>query len=144
MDILEAITRRVSVRRYLPEPVSPSDLENVRLSAVAAEALTEAELQFHICPEQQISQSMGFIFGIGNIRAPHYLIITAKEVNSYLVDCGYRFEQMILEATRGLGTCWIGGNFKESAIRSALGLDQSRRVVAITPIGKTGGFKPFW
>jgi len=53
------------------------------------------------------------------------------------LDAGYRFEQMILEAIRrGLGTCWVAGLVKETSLRIALGLEESWRVVVLTPIGR--------
>ena len=142
MDILETISRRISIRNYLPEPASASELEEIRLSGLVTEALTDAELYFHLCSERQIGGAVGGIFGnYGRIiRAQHYIVLTVKERKGYLVDSGFRFEQMILEATRrNLGTCWIGGMFKEASIRNALGLDASWRVIAITPIGKIAG-----
>jgi len=43
---------------------------------------------------------------------------------------------MIFEATRrGLGTCWVGLMFKEATLRSTLGLDESWRVIVLSPIG---------
>lgn len=138
MDILEAISQRVSVRTYLTEPAPASELEEIRLMGVISEALTGAQIYFHLYSQQQIGREIKGILGnYGRIiRAPHYMVITAKEYQGYLVDCGFRFEQMILEATRrNLGTCWIGGMFREESIRSALGLDESWRVVAMTPIG---------
>jgi nitroreductase len=56
-----------------------------------------------------------------------------------MVDAGYRFEHMVLEATRcGIGTCWVGGFFRESSLRTTLGLAESERVIALTPVGQGG------
>lgn len=70
------------------------------------------------------------------IRAPHYFVLASREGDGFLTDAGFRFEQMVLEATqRGLGTCWVGLMFKESSLRAFLGLDEGWRVIALTPIG---------
>ena len=53
-----------------------------------------------------------------------------------MLNMGFRMEQMMLYATqKGLGTCWIGGMFREERIRDLMGLEKGERVVALTPIG---------
>ena len=45
-------------------------------------------------------------------------------------------ESILKEAEIGrLGTCWIGGQFDEKAVRQALGIPKGVRVVALTPLG---------
>jgi nitroreductase len=138
MDILEAISRRKSVRSFRPDTVTAEELEAVRRAGEQAEALTGADLQFHLCASDLVQGEVRGVLGdYGKvISAPHYVVLTAHESEGYLVDAGYRFEQLILEATRrGLGTCWVGGWFRESSLRATLGIDESRRVLALTPIG---------
>ncbi|MHB9028106.1 MAG: nitroreductase family protein [Candidatus Latescibacterota bacterium] len=140
MNILEAISRRVSVRNFQPEPAEETILEEVRRSGETAEALTGADMQFNLRADAEVGCEVTAGFGdYGRfIRAPHYIILAARESAGYMVDSGYRFEQMVLEATRrNLGTCWIGGMFKETPVRNALGLDDSWRIIALTPVGHT-------
>ena len=42
---------------------------------------------------------------------------------------------MFSAAARGLGTCWIGGQFDEETVKVALGIPGDVRVVALTPLG---------
>jgi nitroreductase len=138
MDVLEAISRRVSVRSFESEPADMSLLEEIRRSGEQAEALTDSDMQFHLLSNEEFGREIkGIIGDYGKInRGPHYILLVARECDGYMVDAGFRFEQLILEATRNnLGTCWVGGLFKESSIRSALGLDETSRVIALTPIG---------
>src|SRR4030043_227302 len=59
-----------------------------------------------------------------------------EEKPLFMVNMGFRMEQMILFATgQGLGTCWIGGLFIEERIGTFLGLEKDERVIALTPIG---------
>jgi nitroreductase len=52
-----------------------------------------------------------------------------------MLDIGIAMEHLVLAATdRGLGTCWIGW-FKEEVAKEALGVPESLRVVAFTPLG---------
>ncbi len=141
MDILEAISRRMSIRTYEPAPVATGELEAIRLAGEKAEALTQVEMRFFLRSHEQMGQEVkGVIGNYGKtIRAPHYIVLASKEGEGYLMDAGFRFEQMVLEATRkGLGTCWVGLMFKEASLRSNLGLDHSWRVMVLTPIGRVG------
>ncbi len=142
MEILETIFRRTAVRSYEPQPADATLLEEVRRTGEAAEALTGAEMRFYLHRHEEMGKEVkGVIGDYGKtIRAPHYIVLASRESDGYLTDAGFRFEQMILDATgRGLGTCWVGLMFKEASLRSFLGLDPSWRVIALTPIGLPAG-----
>ncbi len=139
MDIFETISRRVSIRKYRNEPALAAELDQVLRAGQTAEPLTRAEMQFHLRSDEQLGGEVKGILGdYGKlIHAPHYIVLVAREAEGYLIDGGFRFEQMILEATRReLGTCWIGEMFKEGSMRLALNLGNDWRVVALTPIGQ--------
>jgi nitroreductase len=139
VDILEAISRRISVRSYEPGPTRADELEEIRNAGERSEALTTTEMQFLLCTDGFMGKEIkGLIGDYGRtIYAPHYIVLASREQEGYLTDAGFRFEQMILEATRkGLGTCWVGLMFKESSLRSTLGLDPSWRIMALTPLGR--------
>jgi nitroreductase len=73
-----------------------------------------------------------FLFG----SAPHFIIATSEEKPLFMLNMGFRMEQMILFATQqGLGTCWIGGMFTEERIGDFLGLNKGERVIVLTPLG---------
>ena len=138
MNILKTISRRISVRSYESKPAPIAELEGVRRSGERAEALTQLEMRFHLRTHDEMGKEVKGLFGDygKTIRAPHYIVLTAREGAGYLTDAGFRFEQMVLEATqRGLGTCWVGLMFKEASLRAFLELDEGWRVIALTPIG---------
>lgn len=73
-----------------------------------------------------------FLFG----SAPHFIIAMSEERPLFMLNMGFRMEQMILFATaQGLGTCWVGGLFTEERIGSLLNLQKGERVIALTPVG---------
>jgi len=60
---------------------------------------------------------------------------TKGDQEYYMLDVGIAMEHLILAAAdRGLGTCWIGA-FDEDVARSVLGVPETIRVVASTPLG---------
>lgn len=53
-----------------------------------------------------------------------------------MLDVGISMEHLMLAAAdKGLGTCWLGGQFDEKVVKEALGIPESIRVVALTPLG---------
>ena len=69
-------------------------------------------------------------------NAPTYFVIVARETPHFLIETGYRGEQVILAATSlSLGACWIGVLFAKNKLRSLLGIDETLRVIAVSPIG---------
>jgi nitroreductase len=141
MNALETISRRISIRTYESKPASSAELKAIRQAGESAEALTGVEMRFHLRTHDDMGKEVkGLIGDYGKtIRAPHYIVLASREGDGFLTDAGFRFEQMVLEATqRGLGTCWVGLMFKEASLRAFLELDEGWRVIALTPIGFAG------
>jgi nitroreductase len=138
-DIFEVIARRHSVRDYLPDQVGVVSLAAIQRAGHISEALTGTDMEFHLIAKGETLEDevRGILGDYGKvIRGPHYIVLSTREANHYLLDGGYRFEQMVLEATRrNLGTCWVGGFFREETLRTALGLGPERRIIALTPVG---------
>ena len=138
-DFGDLVARRSSTRRYLPDRVPADLLKRVMAAGEGAEALTGNEMAFVIPEERERTEDgmTGLFGGYGRvIRAPHYIVLLARPGEGYLPDAGYRFEQMILEATRlGLGTCWVGGFFREERLSRSLGAEGGLVPVVLSPLG---------
>lgn len=139
-DIRSAIRRRISIRHYQGRPVPDNILESVITSAEDSIALDGSiPVRFHLFKEGRLIASRmtpltgtRLLFG----SAPHFIVATSEESPLFMLNMGFRMEQMILYATQNtLGTCWIGGMFNEKRISDFMGLKKSERVVALTPIG---------
>ncbi|MCK6547397.1 nitroreductase family protein [Myxococcota bacterium] len=147
MNILESIASRTSVRDYATTAVPLEELESLRRFGEEAEARTSDRLTFHLVADGARIQSdvKGILGDYGRmIFAPHYIVLSARESPTYLLESGYRFEQLVLEANRrGFGTCWVGGWFEEAVIRTRMGLPADERIVALTPIGRPAPKKSF-
>lgn len=80
----------------------------------------------------------GIVGNYGRVtNAPHYIVfIEDSERSNSTVAAGYIGEGVILEATSlGLGTCWIGGFFRESRVLEQVHLEENESIISITPIG---------
>ena len=140
MDIRSAIRRRISVRHYEGRPVPDHLSEDVIASGEESVALDcSIPVRFHLVKQGRLIASRltpltgtRLFFG----SAPHFIVVTSEERPLFMLNMGFRMEQMILYATQiGLGTCWIGGMFNEKRISDFMGLEERERVVALTPIG---------
>ena len=140
IDFRTAIRRRTSVRHYQRKAVPDNILEHVMASAGDSVALDDTiQVRFHLVNQgvliaSRLTSLAGtrILFG----SAPHFIVATSEGKPLFMLNMGFRMEQMILCATQsGLGTCWIGGMFKEERINDLMGLEKSERIVVLTPIG---------
>ena len=140
MNFRSAIRRRISVRHYETRPVPEEVLQSVVSSGESSMALDESiRIRFHLVREGRlVAERMTPLTGTKLLfgSAPHFIIATSEERPLFMLNMGFRMEQIILFATQeGLGTCWVGGMFAEERISAFLGLGKGERVIALTPLG---------
>jgi nitroreductase len=140
MDYREAIRRRFSVRHYMSGPVPAEILDAVENSGRTSIPLGKnSNVRLHLIREgKTVAERMTFQTGRSWLfgSAPHFIIASAEEKPHFMLDAGFRMEQVILFATmQGLGTCWVGGMFSEKTLSELLNLNKNERVIALTPLG---------
>ncbi|AOT70223.1 nitroreductase family protein [Geosporobacter ferrireducens] len=82
---------------------------------------------------KQLSGNAGYYGKM--IEAPHYLVITSKQFQSYLENSGYVMELLRLKAWElGLGTCWLSVENQE-IIKEVLGIESEDVVTAFAAVG---------
>lgn len=139
-SIRDTIRRRFSVRHYLSQPVPEELLQKVMEAGEKSIALDDnINVRFYLFRDSKvITERMTFFTGgrwlFGS--APHFIVAVSEEKPYFMVNMGFRMEQLVLQATEeGLGTCWIGGMFTEKRIGELLDLKAGERVIALTPLG---------
>jgi nitroreductase len=140
MSIRSAIRKRISIRHYEPRLVPEELLQAVVSSGEDSVPLDNTiRIRFHLIKEGKlVAEQMTFFTGRRWLfgSAPHFIIATSEEKPLFMLNMGFRMEQMMLFATQqGLGTCWVGGMFTEERIGAFLGLDKGERVIVLTPLG---------
>ncbi|MBM3120437.1 MAG: hypothetical protein FJ006_13005 [Chloroflexi bacterium] len=140
MSIRSTIRRRISIRHYESRPVPEELLQAVVSSGETSIPLDDSiRIRFHLIKEGKlVAEQMTFFTGRRWLfgSSPHFIIATSEEKPLFMLNMGFRMEQMILFATQqGLGTCWVGGMFTEERIGAFLGLDKGERVIVLTPLG---------
>ena len=150
MDLLEALARRRSVRKYkkqdLPQGTVEKLLESARLAPSAGNIQPWA---FVIVSSQKTKIDLSeAAFGQRDLQdAPAVIVVCAdvkRATESYgdrgkslycIQDTAAAIQNILLTACNmGLGTCWIGA-FKDDVVRKVINAPQSMRPLALIPVG---------
>jgi nitroreductase len=148
MEVMEAIRKRRSIRRYAPDPVPEDKLEVILEAArLAPTACNYQPFKLVIVKDEATRQRLvpacagqAFI-----AEAPIVIAGCAFEdqayqrmggsLSSHAVDLSIVLDHITLAAVdQELGTCWIGA-FDEQAVKEIVGVPDDVRVVALTPLG---------
>lgn len=146
MELMEAIRKRYSVRKYQDKPVEEGKLEGILEAArLAPSASNRQEWRFIIVKDagrrrKLMEAAKGQAF-VG--QAPVVIACCAKTDNHimscgqpcYPIDVAIAIEHMALKATEeGLGTCWVGAFYEDKA-KKVLGIPDDIRVVELLALG---------
>lgn len=148
MDIsLEVIQKRTSVRTYDGTPLTPEEMDALRLSFQdCGTGPFGGRVRFMLVgsdvPESAETGRLG-TYGVIR-RAPSYILGVISEGPFAFEDFGYCMQGIVLAAAAlGLGTCWLGGALDRGAAAKALGAGPKEIVPAITPIGRAADRRGF-
>ncbi len=143
MEFMDVVRSRRSVRKYKTDKVSKTDIEYVLEAARLAPSWANRQCWRYIvvtdaATRKKITQRDWAA------NAPAVIVACGDPTKAgdrdgkpyYMLDVGISMEHLVLAAAeRGLGTCWLGGQFDEKIVREALGVPETHRVVALTPLG---------
>jgi len=135
-DWYRAIFSRRSRRTFAAKPVENEKLD--RLRTVCRDFLPFPGARAELVLSSPENVFKGLIGRYGRVNgAPHYIAFIGNMDSPQVQEAtGYMGEGIILEATAlGLGTCWVGGFFRDEAVRRDLTLSENERVLSITPVG---------
>ena len=118
MTLLEAITARHSVRKYIDKPI-PQDIIDI-LQAKIEECNEIGNLHIQLVTNEPKAfkgkMAYGTFSGVTN-----YFAMVGKKADDLSERIGYYGEQLVLLAqTLGLNTCWVGltyNNIKDAYIK---------------------------
>lgn len=133
---LAAIPERRSRRRFDGRSLTPEQVA----------ALTQACREFRPWPAARVELineaptdvMTGLIGGYGRFpgAAAYLAFIGGSDAAVTSAQIGYTGEAMVLEATAlGVGSCWVGGLFRRSAVAARLALGGDERLAAVAPLG---------
>jgi nitroreductase len=146
MDVMEAIRKRKSVRKYLNKKVEEDKLFAVlEAGRLAPSASNRQEWRFIIVRDQSSKKKLAEAANNQSFIAEAPIVIAAcAETDEHVMTCGQAcypidvaiaLDHITLAAVElGLGTCWIGA-FDEKKVKQILEIPSEIRVVALMPLG---------
>lgn len=118
MNIIDAIYKRRSVRKFFDKKVSRQDLtELVKLGCAGPTAMNKKPWKFIVIEEKETMDELRGVMRFGRYNAPAAIIVCGdmKKAISligkdfWIQDCSAAMENMMLGAIEmGLGTLWLG------------------------------------
>lgn len=150
MELMEAIAKRKSIRKYTTDPVDNRLLHKVLEAARLAPSWKNGQCWRLVvvrdpARRQQLAEALPETNPCRKAfaDAPVVIALLADPSESevyegrvyYMLDAGLAMEHLMLAACEeGLGTCWVG-LFREEVVRKTLNLPDHIKVVALTPLG---------
>ena len=137
MTLLEAISARHSVRKYLDKEI-PADII-AALQDKIAECNTVGNLSIQLVQNETKAftgmLSYGSFSGVKN-----YLVMVGKKAKDLDERVGYYGEQIVLLAqTLGLNTCWVGLSYRKVPEAYNVGKDEKLVCMIALGYGETQG-----
>jgi nitroreductase len=147
MSFNDLVSRRYSVRDYLPKPIQKADLEYVlNCARLAPSAVNKQPWHFYICKSDEAKGKLHKCYDREWFKtAPVIIIACVLHSEEWvrqndrrphgLVDVSIAVEHICLAATeKGLGTCWVC-NFDAKMLLDLFDLPVDADPVALIPIG---------
>lgn len=143
MKFIDIVRKRLSIRKYKPDPVPEEKIEYVLESARLAPSWGNKQCwKYIVIKDESTRKRLGVREWVA--EAPVIIVGCADPEQSgyshgipyYAVDFAISMEHLVLAAAElGLGTCWIGKHYEEDRVKNLLGIPDNIKVVALTPLG---------
>jgi nitroreductase len=137
--VMDIIRNRMSVRTYADTSIEPGRealLRDFVSSGPAGPFGTKGRFELLTAKPGDVDALKG-LGTYGAIRNPAGFIAGAVESQGRdLEDFGFIMETVILLATDlGLGTCWLGGSFRQSRFAAAVRVGEGESIPAVVSVG---------
>ena len=146
MELMDAIRKRRSIRRYLDRQVEKEKLERVlEAGRLAPSANNKQEWRYVIVQDKAMREELMKAASHQSFVADAPVVIAAcAETDNRMMRCGQlaypidvaiSIDHITLKAVdEGLGTCWIG-SFDEPKVKQLLNIPAEIRVVELLTLG---------
>ncbi|HPR41449.1 MAG TPA: nitroreductase family protein [Candidatus Methanofastidiosa archaeon] len=138
MDVMEAIRKRRSVRKYSNRRVDDETVGVLLEAARLAPSARNIQNRKYVVLDNIDDEVADACNGQSWVSTAPLMMMGLIDptVNKWAeTDMAIAFEQVVLEAVElGLGTCWIGA-FDEGKIKRIIGAPENMRVYALLSIG---------
>jgi len=112
MELLEAIRRRHSVRKYTDRPLSAEVSAQLQEAIAQYNALSGLNIQLVLEEPKAFGSKLATYGTFSGVR--NYLVMAGPKGKAFEEKIGYYGEQLVLLAqTLGLNSCWVGLTYKK-------------------------------
>lgn len=136
MSLIETIKKRKSTRTFRREPLRKEDLVKIREFIRGLTPPFGARVRIELLEtkgegEPRRLGTYGVIRG-----ATAFLVLAYHPAPMAEEAAGYVFEQVVLYCTElGLGTCWLGGTFKQEDFAREIRMEEGETLRIVSPVG---------
>ena len=146
MNVMEAIEKRRSIRRYQDREIEEDKLRRVlEAGRLAPSASNMQEWKYVVVRDKELREKMAAAARGQSFVGEAAAVIVGCAIRTdrvmsggqqaYPIDLAISMDHMTLAAVEeGLGTCWIGA-FSEPEVKKLLGIPEEVRVICLLPIG---------
>lgn len=132
MDVIKAMEKRHSVRRYKNQP-----LDREAVAAIQAEidaCNKESDLHIQLVTDEPKAFN-GFMAHYGKFSGvKNYIALIGKKDSDPDEKCGYYGERLVLKAQQlGLNTCWVAMTY--SKVKTAFTIEPGEKLCVVISIG---------
>jgi nitroreductase len=136
---VDVMKRRYSCRSYERTPIGDEQVEHLKTfleSVTTGPFATPLRFELVVAAEKD-SEALKGLGTYGTIKdAVGFIIGAAGKGEKNLEDFGHAMETIILYVTSiGLGSCWLGGNFRKSRFTRKINATVAEIVPAVAAIG---------
>ncbi len=141
MDIMEAIKKRRSIRKYQDKPIPKDILENlIDAARFAPTARNVQPWEFIVIGKSDTLKKIGDLAENGRFmaEAAACIAIFSSDTKYYLEDGCAATQNILLTATAlGIGSCWVAGDKKPycSQVNNLLNVPQAFKLVSLVALG---------
>ena len=136
-ELYEAISKRMSVREYGDQIVTPELCD--KIDAFITQINKEEDIFKSKTRFLLMREDFSRIWTFGFIGGNKYWLCGCTNNDNELSDVafGLKMEKIVLYLTSlGLDTCWLGGTYTSSCFTKALKLDsKTEKLVCVSPVG---------
>ncbi|HNZ28550.1 MAG TPA: nitroreductase family protein [Candidatus Goldiibacteriota bacterium] len=138
-DAIQTIKDRASWRTFKDIPIEPEKMDVLKRAVNGIKkGPFGAQVRMELVDIEAVDADKAVKLGTyGTIEgAKIFIAAAAEKKDKSLADVGYILEEVILLcASLGLGTCWMGVTYDKAGFSNAIALKENEDLIAVTPVG---------
>jgi len=141
MDVLEALLKRRSVRKYKSTPVEKDIIKKIiDAGRLAPTARNIQPWEFVVVTDKKMREKIADITEYGKFiaQAPVCIVVFCKDTKYFLEDgCAATVNMLLAAEGLGLKSCWVAGDKKPycGTIAEILGVPSDYKLISFVPVG---------